>query len=308
MKRGLSVVMVASVAGAAGFAGLRKRTARAPEPVPPGMVRQIEGEWIHYVDHGSGPAIVLIHGFMGSTFGWRSTIPTLAQGHRVVALDLPGFGFSDRSGAIAYSPQAHAERVTRLMDALGIERAVVIGHSMGGGVAERVAVGFPGRVERLVLVAAVDASVPEDGQHGGRGRGTLAFALASIAFKSPLLVSMGVRRALAGMVSREFATGEVVAGYLAPLLMPGTLACVRRLSEGTADATPVDLSAINVPALIVSGSRDTAVPPSVGEGLAKKIAGARHVVLEGAGHLIAEEQPGAFLAEVEAFLDNPVAP
>lgn len=57
MKRGLSVVVVAGVAGAAGYAGLRKLTARPPEAAPPGMVRQIAGEWIHYVDQGSGPAV-----------------------------------------------------------------------------------------------------------------------------------------------------------------------------------------------------------------------------------------------------------
>src|SRR3989442_15747988 len=121
----------------------------------PGRIATIGGVGINYIDRGSGPAVVLIHGFGAHTFSFRYLIPDLAKDHRVVALDLKGFGYSERPKKSDYSLSAQARLVVRLMDTLGIESAALVGHSMGGEVAMRVAAGWPQRVERLVLAASV---------------------------------------------------------------------------------------------------------------------------------------------------------
>ena len=101
----------------------------------PGSFLDIDSLRIHYVEAGQGPPVVLIHGWNASTFSFRYTIPELARHHRVVALDLKGYGYSGRPAKGDYSLTAQAELVRRLMDRLDIHRADVIGHSMGGAVA-----------------------------------------------------------------------------------------------------------------------------------------------------------------------------
>jgi pimeloyl-ACP methyl ester carboxylesterase len=291
--------------GAGGWAAWKRR-APWQAPLPEGIIRDVAGARIHYIDEGSGPAIVLIHGFAGSTFSWRHVIPLLATTHRVVALDLPGFGFSDRDPALDYSQRAQAERVVGLMDLLGIQRATLIGHSMGGAIAERAAAAHPGRVQRLVLVASVNAGEPQDPRRRGMAAGPM-FALAGAVQRSPTAMYALGRRALARMVhDRAFATEEVMRGYIDPLLLPGTVAAVRKMAVANRDTPPVDLSAITAPTLVLSGAGDRAIPPERGEALAAAIPGARHVTIPGAGHLAAEERPGAFLEEVRAFLHEPV--
>jgi pimeloyl-ACP methyl ester carboxylesterase len=114
---------------------------------------EVDGVPIHYVEAGQGKAVLLIHGLGASTFSFRHTIPELAQRYRVIALDLKGFGYSARPQS-DYSLTAQAALVRQVMDRLGVERAAVVGHSMGGAVAMRLALGYPERVSRLVLVAS----------------------------------------------------------------------------------------------------------------------------------------------------------
>jgi pimeloyl-ACP methyl ester carboxylesterase len=99
-----------------------------------------------------GPAVVLVHGFGGSTFNWRYTLPALAEaGYRAVALDLMGFGLSDKSFDQDDSHAAQADFVADVMTALDIQRATLVGHSMGGNVIAHFALKYPERVEGLVF-------------------------------------------------------------------------------------------------------------------------------------------------------------
>lgn len=299
-KRTLVLAGALAAVGTGGYVAW-KRQAPWQAPLPEGIIRDIGGARLHYIDEGAGPPVILIHGFAGSTFSWRHVIPDLAKGHRVIALDLPGFGFSDRNPELDYSQGAQAERVVALLDALRIERATLIGHSMGGAIAERLAAAHPERVERLVLVAAVNAGAAPQ-----RRRGALAgpmFALAGLAQRSPRAMYALGRRALPRMIhDPAFATEDVVRGYIDPLLLPGTAAAVRAMARAGMDEPPADLSAIRTPTLVISGASDRALPPADGDVLAAAIPGAAHVTIPGAGHLVAEEQPAAFLEEVLAFL------
>lgn len=306
MKRKAIVLGGALAAVGAGGWVAWKRRAPWQAPLPEGIIRDVAGAKVHYIDEGSGPPVILIHGFAGSTFSWRLVIPDLAKTHRVIAVDLPGFGFSDREPEIDYSHTAQGERIVALMDMLGIRRATLIGHSMGGAIAQRVAARHPERVERLILVASVNAAHPPDVAKRGRAAGPM-FALVGVAQRSPRAMYALGRRSLARMVhDREYATEEVMRGYVDPLLLPGTVAAVRRMTEATREEPAADLSAISAPTLVLSGASDAVLPPDKGVELAGAIRGARHLVIPETGHLLAEERPDAFLEEVLAFLHEPV--
>lgn len=304
MKRAFLVVTALGGLAVAASAALRPAFRPVALHGASGQTVVVDGVRLHYVEQGKGAAIVLLHGFGASAFSWRLALPMLGANYRVVALDLPGFGFSDRNARLDFGHEAQAWRVARLMDVLGIRRATIVGHSMGGGIAQRLAISDPRRVERLVLVAAVDASAaPAWGHRGGRHP---AWGVARFAAGFPGLVrgltSRGLRQVVADPAT---VTDEMVDGYAEPLLMRGTLACMEKMAADTAREAPGDLSRITAPTVVVSGERDRIVPARVGEGLTAKIRGARHVMLGATGHLPAEECPEAFVEEVLAFLHEP---
>ncbi len=274
---------------------------RVEDREAPGRVLDLDGERIHLIERGEGPPVVLLHGFGGSTFSWRSVMEPLAGGHQVVAIDFPGFGYSSRDATLPLGHDDQADRVARVMDSLGLEHAVVVGHSMGGGIAQRLAIRHPGKVTALVLISSVDASDRARWERGQqRSRGLVRAGL--IAARMPWLVKGAIGRGLRGMVfDPAFVTREVVDGYAGPLLFKGTAKCLEAMFEAVVGEQPADLSQISVPTLVLSGEVDTVVPIATGERLAATIARARHEVLRKVGHLGAEEQPAAFLGALEAF-------
>src|SRR3954452_15443059 len=114
---------------------------------------RIDDREVRYVDAGEGPALIFLHGLGASWQSWLENIPEFARDHRVVAMDLPGFGCSDlpeHDITIEY----YADWAFRLLDALGIDRGALVGHSMGGFIAADMAIRQPERVQRLALVSA----------------------------------------------------------------------------------------------------------------------------------------------------------
>lgn len=285
----------------AGLVALDRRRWRPP--AAKGYVREVAGASMHYLDEGAGPALLLVHGFAGSTFSWRAVVGELAKEFRVIAVDLPGFGLSDRRPGIGYGHERHAERLLALLDLLGIERAAAAGHSMGGAVVQRLAARAPGRVERLVLVGSVSAGEPLEVQRRRRA-GRLAFGLIGAAAVSPTLMYAAGERALRQMVADpRFVTREVVRGYIDPLLIRGTVRAVREMAAEHAREGVIDLARLEVPALVLTGERDIVVPPARAAQLAEALPGAEPpVIIERAGHLPAEERPDAFLRAVLPFL------
>lgn len=271
---------------------------------PGGVVRNLDGEQIHYLDSGSGPAVVLVHGFMGNTFTWRTVIGPLALDHRVIALDLPGFGYSDRRPHRGFGHIAQADRIVTLMDALGIERGTLIGHSMGGGIVQRVAERHPGRVERLVLVASVnggDAAEIERARRRRGGRG--AFAVARLLARWSWFMHAAGRWVMRRTVADpSLITEEVLHGYIDPLLIPGTIEGIEALTRVVLNEPPVNLGAISAPTLVVTGDLDRVVDARAGEGLLTGIADARGAVIAACGHLVPDEQPEALVAAMRTFM------
>ncbi len=310
MKARRALLAAAVATGLSGIVvGAVRRALRPLPPAPiPGERRWIDGEEIHFQDAGSGETIVFVHGFAASSFTWRYALAALAATYRVVAIDLPGFGFSDRNPGLDYSHEAHARRVVRLMDTFSVDRATIVGHSMGGAIAQRVALSYPARVERLVLLAAVDAGEPAPWHDHHRLNPTL-IGIANVALRFPALVRFASRRTVLGIVAdRAYATPDVIDGYVRPVLVPGTARALARMVDDTRAEPPADLSRITAPTLVLSGDDDRAVPVGVGEGIARKIPGARHVVIPRMGHLSAEERPEAFINELLAFMREAAPP
>jgi pimeloyl-ACP methyl ester carboxylesterase len=256
---------------------------------------------LNYVDYGSGTPLVLVHGLGGCWQWWLENIPTLGREHRVIALDLPGFGAS----ATLPPPgemRAHAQTVHALLDALGIDRAAICAHSMGGLVALRLAADHPAGLHRLVLACA-----------GGIRLSAVQLALLNhsfVAFNAffaqPGVAGAFARRArlrrllFARTVVHPDAVSPALAAQIVPQLSaPGFLGAVR---AGIRVANDVDVSGISVPTLALWGRRDPILPVAQAEDLVRRMPDARLVVLEDAAHCPMFEQPAAFNTALLAFL------
>jgi pimeloyl-ACP methyl ester carboxylesterase len=262
----------------------------------PGRIVDVDGVGMHYVEEGSGPTVLLIHGFGGHTYSFRHTIPSLSADHQAVALDLQGFGYSERPEEGDYSLTEQARLVTRFMERLGIERAVVIGHSMGGGVAMRVATTWPDRVEKLVLVA----SVPGEGFPTVSGR-TLPLAKLIL----PLLTRLAASRLLSATVlDPSSVTAETREAYLAPLRIRGSMDGLYQMLRDNSRLGPVDHERIRQPTLILGGAGDRVISHRALERLRERLPHAVLVTVEGAGHLLLEERPDECNAAIRRFIDG----
>lgn len=259
-----------------------------------------------------GRAVFLIHGFGGSTFSWRLTLPALAEaGYHAVAIDLRNFGLSDKAWSADTSHAAQARFVRAAMDQLGIARASLVGHSMGANVAVHLAMASPERVTSLVLVDGATG----DGRSGEFG-GPLAGA-------APLLLELPPLRRLAQHVIRRVVTPgrlaeilgsayldpgtvtpETRAGYLAQTRTPDwDLALLAVIRDRNERPLPRPLTALDIPAIVIWGAGDPWIPLASGEAIRDAIPGAAWAVIRGAGHLPFEEQPDAFMAELLRFLE-----
>ncbi len=265
---------------------------------PNGAFAQAGDTRTYYQKAGTGGVpIVLVHGFGASSFSWRGNLNPLAKaGFTVYAPDMRGFGLSDKGWDKSMSQDAQADRLKAFMDAMGIDRAVLAGNSMGGGIVTNFALRYPDRVRGLVLV---DPAI-YDGLHGG-----VASQLVSL----PGLQRWGqhlVRFILvddarnAGIIKSAWfdpskVTPDVLRGYRRALQTPewdlGLLALLR---DGLGSDLGPRLKGLNVPTLIVWGDHDTWISPSNAPKLHQDIAGSKVAIIPDAGHVPHEEQPEEF--------------
>jgi pimeloyl-ACP methyl ester carboxylesterase len=265
----------------------------------------IDGSEIEYVDLGSGPAMVFIHGLGACWQTWLENLPFFAESHRCVAMDLAGFGASELVDGDV-SMERYAQSVAELLDRLDIERAAVLGNSMGGFIALELAVRYPDLVERLVLVSA--AVFWQEYRH----------AQPLVALAQATEGSIG--RALVGSEKwlvrrprlREFAL--TLGGIHAPASLPEELQAeillTAKRTEGFLPALRAlasyplreELSRVTCPTLVVWGDKDTLVGVGHAFELEREIADAEVSIYEGVGHVVMLEAPERFNREVAAFI------
>jgi pimeloyl-ACP methyl ester carboxylesterase len=265
--------------------------------------------WVEEAGPADGPPIVLVHGFGGSTWSWRETVPALADaGYRVVALDLANFGLSDKSWDRDTSHARQADLVAGVLDELGIDGATIVGHSMGANVLAWLAARHPERVERAVLVDAATGPAAAD---GGGPLGALLQLPNVRRIGQLLLRSVVDEKRLGGILGSAYAdpsraTPGALAGYAAALRTAGwddaLLAIVR---DGGADAPPAPIGELlRVPTLVVWGREDGWIPLADGEALRAALPDAEWRIIDDAGHLPMEEQPADFNATLLAWLES----
>ena len=274
---------------------------------------EVAGGSVAFLDigEGDGPAVVLVHGLDGRWSNWLENIPALEQQRRVVALDLPGFGDSGMP-AEEISVAGYARVVDELCEHLGLGRVVVVGNSMGGFVAAELAVAFPERVERLVLVDA--AGMVPAARHRHRSvavlelTGSLGARLAA-SYRS-VAARPRLRRLALGMVAHRperLSADLVLEGLLAPIspaYRQALHATLGYLSWDWAER----LSAVRAPTMVVWADRDALIPVGHADEYARRIAGARSLVLADTGHVPMVERPRRFNRALLEFLAEPTAP
>lgn len=263
---------------------------------------------VHYKDTGTGdPGIVLLHGFGGSTFSWRDVLPALAPEHRVVAFDRPGFGLTTRPlpgewrETNPYSMAGQVQLTLEMMNRLGLDQAVLVGHSAGGAVALHTALSHPERVTALVLVAPAVYG-------GGPPSWTKPLLhIPQVRRLGPLLTRRLVGT-LESVLDRSYAdpsliTAHVREGYKKPLRVDNWDRGLWELTLAAGSAGLADrLGEVSVPTLVISGDSDRIVPPEDSRRAAAAIPGAELVIIPQAGHLVMEEEPAAFLQQLTRFL------
>jgi pimeloyl-ACP methyl ester carboxylesterase len=270
---------------------------------------ELHGQPVSFRRAGSGPSVVvLVHGITSSSRTWRSVMPLLAEHHTVIAPDLLGHGRSAKPRG-DYSLGAYASGIRDLLAVLGIARATVVGHSLGGGVAMQFGYQFPERLERMVLVDS-----------GGLGRDVSAVlraaTLPGAEVVLPLLFGALPRRAAVtarGLLGRAGLKGsEDLRGIAEGLESLGD-AEARRAFVLTArsvidprgqrvDARDRLYLAAEVPVLFVWGERDRLIPLRHGQAAHALVPGSRLEVVRGAGHFPFNDDPGRFAAVVSDFV------
>ena len=267
----------------------------------------LHGRSVTYAQLGSGPVLLLIHGMGGTFENWQAVIEPLARHHTVVAPDLPGHGTSAPGGG-DYSLGALAAGLRDLLIALGHERATLVGHSLGGGIAMQFAYHFPEITERLVLVSS-----------GGLGPEVSPVLRAAALPGADLFIAAtaGPGRTVGSAIARGLAAvglrpntdvAEVLRGYSSlaePDRRAAFLATLRSvIGTGGQRVHAGDrlYLAEGTPVLIIWGARDPIIPLRHGENAHKAIPGSHREVFEGVGHLPQLEAPGRFVAVLERFI------
>ncbi len=269
----------------------------------------LHGRPVSYFEAGSGPVLLLIHGMAGTCENWRAVIEPLAARHTVLAPDLPGHGSSAPGGG-DYSLGALAAALRDLLVALGHDRATLVGHSLGGGIAMQFAYQFPEATERLVLVSSgglgpevspilraaalpgADLFIAATAGPGRTAGSALARALAAVGLRPSADVAE-VARGYASLADRDrraafLATLRAVVGTEGQRVHAGDRLY---LAEG-------------MPVLIMWGRGDRIIPVAHGERAHEAIPGSRLEIFDEAGHMPQLEAPGRFVAVLERFLEE----
>jgi len=271
-----------------------------------GEFLDVNGVRLYYYaagSRGAGEPIVLLHGFPTSGHVWSDVVPLLPDGHRVVVLDLLGFGRSDPPGRHGVDVRAHADRLVTVLDRLGINFACLVGHDVGGGIAQSVAVRYPQRVSRLCLVS----SVAFDAWPAREVR--LARAMLPLTRHFPASWILSVVRAdlMRGYVDHERGAREIEL-YLRPFDdaagRDAFLAHLMALECSETQALATRLKDIVCPVAVLWGEHDPFLPVALAGRLRNAISGSTMEVVPGARHFLPEESAGTVASTVTRLLQR----
>ncbi len=265
----------------------------------------IDGMQVHFQEFGDerNPKMILLHGYTASTYVWKTVAPEFADaGFHVIAVDLIGFGFSEKPKWFDYSIASQARVVSRLMNRLGIGKATLIGSSYGGAVASWLTLDYPERVEKLVLVGAVCNDEPKFNpifrfvSIPGIGETVSPFLIDSKAFLKYRM------KGTLDETNHHLITKDRVEAILRPLKAADAHHSLLMTARNW-DACRIedDANLIDQPTLLIWGENDNVIPLRHGETLYDRILNSRLVVLKNCGHIPPEEKPELFAELVTEF-------
>lgn len=283
------------------------RTPGDPLPIKTVLVH---GQRLAYLDVGTGPPVILIHGFGGSMWQWEHQQHVLSQHFRTLTLDLPGSGLSDKPD-MAYQPNQLVDFFIGFMDALEIPHATLIGNSMGAGLAIGMALTHPTRVNKLVLIDGLPSDI--------RSKLTGPSFRRALDSQAPWwLVSFG--NWLFGWLVTDSVLKEVIHDHslLTPAVLersnrnrrrPGIIKPLMAIKE-TLPSWEADfarrISSISHPTMIIWGDQDRVFPLAVGTELHRTIRGSTFVTIPHAGHMPQWERPDLVNQLLIAYIDSPL--
>ena len=247
------------------------------------------------------PTLVLIHGFLSSSFSFRRLIPLLTKEYTVLAIDLPPFGKSEKSKKFVYSYENMAKVVISLLEKLGINRTVLIGHSMGGQISLNISNQKPELVEKVVLLCS---------------SGYLKRMSRSVIYSSRIpyfyiwlkywLSRQGPIQNLLNVVyDHSLIDEEMIAGYTEPFYDDQIfVALTRMIRDREGDLAAEILRKIETPSLLIWGEEDKVVPLEVGKRLHRDLPNSRLITYKKTGHLLPEEKPQDVFDNILDFLQT----
>lgn len=261
---------------------------------------------VNYVELGEGPPVFFVHGLGGSWRNWLENIPALARKHRVVALDLPGFGTSPMPPE-AISIGAYGNLIVKFADAISLgKETALVGHSMGGFIATEAVIAAPERFSSLTLVAAAGitfATIPQTRKEITK----LAMRMMMPIAASRLERNMGRKRlrsaSFKGVIAHPSMIGREILWELGSygIKAPGILQAAYALAGYD---TRERLKEITVPTMVVWGNQDRLVPVAAAYAYERRIPSSELNLIEDAGHMVQMERPGRFNRTLEDFVSR----
>jgi haloalkane dehalogenase len=262
---------------------------------------------MHYIDEGTGPVILFVHGTPTNSYEYRHLVAALSSTYRCIAPDHLGFGKSDRPRTFAYTPEAHAENLREFVDALGLDRFTLVVHDFGGPIGLPLA--LSGRAERVVIMNTWAWPLDDDPKMargarfigGGVGRFLYRYANASLRLIMPS--AYGDKRKLTKEIHRRYL--DVFRDRDARVLVLHALAKSLLASRAHYQSLLDRIDTLKqMPVLIVWGMKDSAFPPYQLERWRALLPQAGTVQIAGAGHWPHEEEPDAVARALQGFLGD----
>lgn len=272
----------------------------------PAFRKKISDVDIYYEDfqHKNNPdaqVLILIHGFLSSTISFRQLIPHLTEEYHVVAIDLPGFGKSEKSKTFFYSLENYGKLVLEFIKEMGWKDVVLIGHSMGGQVALHASRQDGTLIKKLVLLGCCG--------YIKRAKATAIYCSYIPFFSWGLkhwVLRKDMRNNLLGVLHNiDLVTDDLIKGYRAQFLEDGFFdSLIRLLRHREGDLKPFELNTIQHPILLIHGNDDKVIPMSTGKRLNEDLKNSQLIVYKDAGHLIMEEKPMELARDIKKFIST----
>lgn len=255
----------------------------------------------HYQKKGPAKTLVLIHGFLSSTFSFRRLIPYLLEEYNILSVDLPPFGNSGKSIRYFYSYENMAKSIILLTEKLEIEEFVVAGHSMGGQISLNIAHIRPDITKKVILLCSSGYL-----QRSKQSLILLSYLPYFHLFVKRHLAKSGVMKNLQNVVyNQNLIDDEMFDGYMKPFLQEDIFkGLTRMLRHREGDLPEAVLRKIDTPCLLIWGEHDKVVPLHIGKRLHKDLKNSELIVLKETGHLVPEERPKEVYLYMKDFIER----